>query len=156
VTRIRFAERPTVTASGRWCRVLAWACLWTVLWVGPVAALEVIVHPSTQRPTLERHVLQAIYGMRLTRWGGDGQPVTVFVLPPDSPLHREFTLEKLHMLPYQLSDAWERMVFTGTGQAPQVVPDVPSMVRRVAETPGSIGYCPEKDLIPEVHRVEIR
>ncbi|MDF1553144.1 MAG: hypothetical protein P1P84_08790 [Deferrisomatales bacterium] len=82
--------------------------------------------------------------------------MTVFVLPVDSPLHRAFALEKLHMLPYQLSDAWERMVFTGTGQAPLVVPDMPSMVRRVADTPGSIGYCSEENLTHEVRRVEIR
>lgn len=144
------------TAKGRWYALLLWACLCLAAWASPAAALEVIVHPSIERPTLERHVLQAIYGMRLTRWGGDGQPVTVFVLPPDSPMHRAFTLEKLHMLPYQLSDAWERMVFTGTGQAPLVVPDVLSMVRLVAETPGSIGYCPEEYLTLEVRRVEIR
>jgi hypothetical protein len=47
----------------------------------------------------------------------------------------------LQLFPYQLRRAWDRQLFSGTGQAPTVVADEQEMLRRVAATPGAIGYA---------------
>ena len=36
--------------------------------------------------------------------------------------------------------AWDRLVFSGTGQAPDTVTSTEEMLARVASTPGAIGY----------------
>lgn len=91
--------------------------------------------------------------MRLRNWS-DNTPITVFVLRNDDPLHTAFTKEVLNMFPHQLQRAWDRLVFSGTGQAPIVVNSMQEMAERVAATPGAVGYL-ERELIDERLRVLI-
>lgn len=102
-------------------------------------SVEVIVHPGVGVRHLSRNSLRAIFGMRLRAWQ-DGSPVRVFVLPDDASLHNLFAKEKLSIFPYQLRSAWDRLIFSGTGQAPFLVNSEEEMRIRVATTPGAIGY----------------
>lgn len=101
--------------------------------------VEIIVHPVVSTRHLSRNSLRAIFGMRLRAWQ-DGSPIRVFVLPDDAPLHNLFAKEKLNIFPYQLRSAWDRLIFSGTGQAPFLVNSEEEMRIRVATTPGAIGY----------------
>lgn len=104
-------------------------------------SVEVVVHPSVgvKVRNLSRNSLRAIFGMRLRAWQ-DGSPIRVFVLPDEVPLHHLFAKEKLNIFPYQLRSAWDRLIFSGTGQAPFLVNSEEEMRVRVANTPGAIGY----------------
>ena len=102
-------------------------------------SVEVVVHPVVSTRHLSRNSLRAIFGMRLRAWQ-DGSPIRVFVLPDDAPLHNLFAKEKLNIFPYQLRSAWDRLIFSGTGQAPFLVNSEEEMRIRVATTPGAIGY----------------
>jgi ABC-type phosphate transport system substrate-binding protein len=116
---------------------------------------EVIVNPSVSEKTLSKSSLRAIFGMRLHNWP-DGTAVRVFVLPDDSPLHATFSKEKLNVFPYQLRSAWDRLVFSGTGQAPDTVSSAEEMLARVASTPGAIGYLPKSKIDGRVHVLQIK
>jgi ABC-type phosphate transport system substrate-binding protein len=116
---------------------------------------EVIVNPSVSEKTLSKGSLRAIFGMRLHNWP-DGTAVRVFVLPDDSPLHATFSKEKLNVFPYQLRSAWDRLVFSGTGQAPDTVSSAEEMLARVASTPGAIGYLPKSKIDGRVHVLQIK
>lgn len=70
----------------------------------------------------------------------DGTKIRVFVLPDDDQLHEIVSKEKLNVFPYQLRSMWDRLVFSGTGQAPIKVNSVEEMLTKVASTPGAIGY----------------
>ncbi|SFI96818.1 hypothetical protein [Nitrosomonas sp. Nm34] len=102
-------------------------------------SVEVVVHPSVPVRNLSRNSLRAIFGMRLRAWQ-DGSPIRVFVLPDEAPLHNLFAKEKLNIFPYQLRSAWDRLIFSGTGQAPFLVNSEEEIRTRVASTPGAIGY----------------
>lgn len=102
-------------------------------------SVEVITHPGVNSNYLSKNLLRSIFGMRLRTWQ-NGVPVRVFVLPDDVPLHSTFTKQKLNIFPYQLRSAWDRMVYSGTGQAPFVVHTEEEMRARIASTPGAIGY----------------
>lgn len=106
-----------------------------------VEAQEVVVHPSVSQETISRNTLRAIFGMRLRRWP-DGSVVKVFVLRDDAELHKKFSKSILHLFPYQLRRAWDRQVFSGTGQSPQEVISLESMRAKITHTPGAIGYLP--------------
>ena len=102
-------------------------------------AAEVIVHPLVSEKELARYVVRAIFGMRVLKWP-DGVPIKVFVLDDAAPLHIEFAKEELDVYPYQLRQAWDRLIYSGTGQAPTQVSSEAEMMIRVAATPGAIGY----------------
>lgn len=106
------------------------------------AADVVITHPGNANTALPLSSVRAIFSMRLNTWP-DGTQVTVFVLPDRHPAHARFSRTVLKMLPYRLRREWDRLVFSGTGIAPIEVKDEAEMRRRVAGTPGSIGYLDE-------------
>lgn len=79
--------------------------------------------------------------MRLRKWP-DGQVIKVFVLKDDAPHHIEFSKSILHIFPYQLRRAWDRQVYSGTGQSPNKVKSIEEMWEKLSKTPGAIGYLP--------------
>ena len=106
--------------------------------------MQVIVSPNLADIPLDRSFLRAVFTMRLRRWP-DGSPVRVFVLPDDDPLSDLFYREQLGMYTYVLRNAWDRMVFTGTGLAPTVVQSEQEMTERVRNTPGAIGFVRKRE-----------
>ena len=100
---------------------------------------EIVTNPGVSEKTISRSTLRAIFGMRLHEWP-DGTAIQVFVMPDDAPLHTIFAKEALNVFPYQLRAALDRLVFSGTGQAPNTVSSVEEMLAKVASTPGAIGY----------------
>jgi|CEGF01.1.fsa_nt_gi hypothetical protein len=111
------------------------------------APLYLVAHPDVATRWLNRDTTRAIFAMRQRTWP-DGQAVRVFVLSNNNPVHARFTKEQLAVYPHQLQLAWDRMVFSGTGQAPDRVNDQEEMRERVASTPGAIGYL-EKEYLDD-------
>jgi len=105
----------------------------------PVWAVEIIANPDVPVSSVSQNALRAMFAMKLLQWS-DGRPVRVFVLPDDNPLHRAFCKEKLDLYPYQLRQTWDRLVYSGTGQAPTEVDSEADMLSSVARTPGALGY----------------
>ena len=104
-------------------------------------AAEVVVHAEVVERTISRNVARLIFTMRLLRWQ-DRSEVKVFVLPDSHPLHREFAKRVLELYPRQLRRVWDRLLFSGGSTVPIQVSSVDEMRRRIADTPGAIGYLP--------------
>jgi hypothetical protein len=124
-------------------------CVWLLiltLWTTTVLPLEsdveVVLNDSVEQRVLSVTTLRAIFGMRLRTWP-DGTAIQVYVLYDDSPLHLAFCKKVLNIFPHQMRLAWDRLVFSGTGQAPHQVNSEKEMLFRVATTPGAIGYLGE-------------
>ncbi len=62
------------------------------------------------------------------------------VLSDNDPLHIAFSKKVLGLYPYQLRRAWDRQLFTGTGQAPITVSSEQEARQVIAEMPGSLSY----------------
>lgn len=116
---------------------------------------EIIAHPDVNEKALTKGTLRAIFGMRLHEWP-DGAPIRVFVMPDGAPLHIKFSKEKLNVFPYQLRSAWDRLVFSGTGQAPETVNSLDEMLAKVASTPGAIGYLTKSKIGGKVNVLQIK
>ncbi|QKS31474.1 MAG: hypothetical protein HT579_03410 [Candidatus Accumulibacter similis] len=117
--------------------------------------MAVIAHPATPEDSIPRASLRAILGMRLQRWPGE-TPVKVFVLADEVPEHATFSKSVLQVFPQQLRMAWDRQVFSGQGQYPEVVASPQEMLARVASTPGAIGYVKASEVTPNVRVLKIR
>jgi len=104
-----------------------------------VYAVEVIMHPSVNEPTLTTSQLRRIYTMRQIQWA-DGLRITVYVLPRQHALHLRFSKEHLQMFPYQLDRIWNKLTYSGLGVAPITVNTPEALLDAVRKTPGAIGY----------------
>lgn len=105
----------------------------------------VVAHPSVTATSLSESALRAIFGMRLRTWP-DGSAIRVFVLPDQAPLNGLFSKKILGVFPHQIRRSWDRLVFSGAGQAPTEVASEPAMLDSVATTPGGIGYLREESV----------
>lgn len=114
-----------------------------------------IAYPATSQESIPRASLRAIFGMLLQKWPGD-TPTRVFVLRDDAPEHATFSKSLLQVFPHQLRMAWDRQVFSGQGQYPEVVASTQEMLARVASTPGAIGYVKASEVNPNVRVLKIR
>ncbi|MGH8658110.1 MAG: substrate-binding domain-containing protein [Gammaproteobacteria bacterium] len=118
----------------------AWVLCLTLLCGWPARAnseeVVVVVNPATPvGESIARNTLSAIFGMRLRTWE-DGTPIRVYVLPDNHALHGMFCKQILGVFPHQYRSAWDRLVYSGTGQAPLEVASEEEMRARVAGTRG--------------------
>jgi ABC-type phosphate transport system substrate-binding protein len=121
----------------------------------PVQAVELIAHPSLSERRLSQNEARALFYMRKHTWS-DGLAVTIFVLNDDSDIHRNFSKQRLGLFPYRLRRVWDRHLYSGTGRIPEVVKNSREMVKRVASTPGAIGYAERESINEGVQIIEIR
>lgn len=116
---------------------------------------EIVANPSVNEKILTVNSLRSIFSMRLKTWP-DGTKIRVFVLSDDDELHQIFSKEKLNVFPYQLRSTWDRLVFSGTGQAPTKVSSNEEMLAKIASTPGAIGYLWKANINENVNVLEIK
>jgi ABC-type phosphate transport system substrate-binding protein len=102
-------------------------------------SVELIVNQGVPVTSVSRPLARLIFATKVTRWE-DGSPIRVFVLPDESLLHQEMSKGILDLYPYQLRTAWDRVIYTGIGQAPITVVNEAEMRRQIASVPGAIGY----------------
>lgn len=114
----------------------------------------IVVNAGTKVTKLSQNAVRSIFGMRLRNWP-DQQPIQVFVLPDQHPVHQRFAKQVLNIFPNQLRRAWDRLVYSGTGQAPTQVKDEQEMHDSITNTPGAIGYLPEEVLSDGLNTVEV-
>lgn len=138
-----------LVSTDNWVRKIALAVMLTTLAVAlsltnsdaqaRESEILLVANPDVNTHRLNRDTTRAIIAMRQRTWP-DGQAVRVFVLGNNDPVHARFTKEQLSIYPHQLQLAWDRMVFSGTGQAPDRVRNQVEMRERIADTPGALGY----------------
>jgi ABC-type phosphate transport system substrate-binding protein len=112
----------------------------------------VVSHAQVQQ--LNQKSLRAIFSMRLQNWQ-DGSKVQVFVLPDGDATHRQFVREILRMYPHQLRRSWDRAIYSGMGEAPEMVENEKEMTERLLSNPGAIGYLSEDPRDERLHTVAI-
>ncbi len=113
--------------------------------------IVLVAHPSVGAQAINRDTTRAMFAMRQRTWP-NGQAAQIFVLPNRDPVHTRFAKEQLGVYPHQLQLAWDRMVFSGMGQAPNRVRNQEEMREQVAGTPGALGYL-EREYLDESVRV---
>ncbi len=116
---------------------------------------EIVAYPGVNEKTLSVNSLRSIFSMRLRTWP-DGTKIRVFVLSDEDDLHQTVSKERLNVFPDQLRSQWDRLVYSGTGQAPTKVNSVEEMLAKVANTPGAIGYLWRTDINENVSILQIK
>jgi hypothetical protein len=104
---------------------------------------KIIAHEQVETEALTVSDLRLIFSRQRLFWP-DGTPIRVFVLPPDSELHKRFCTDALEVLPYVLQRNWDRLVYSGTADLPEIVSTLAEMRVKVEQTEGAIGYLPDE------------
>lgn len=151
-------RRTTATGFPRWPAIKGRAprTALVIAWMGVSLgqAVEVVVNPGVPVTTIDRSSARALFSMRMISWS-DGTATRVFVLNDDIPLHSELTKDVLNTSPSQLRRVWDRLIFSGTGQAPYRVDSIDEMYLRVMSTPGSVGYLPKSRIDARVRVLKV-
>ncbi|WP_245184437.1 hypothetical protein [Halomonas salinarum] len=113
-----------------------------------------VAHQGVSTTSLNRDTARAMFAMRQRTWP-DGQALRVLVLPNNHPAHERFVKQHLSVYPHQLQLSWDRVVFSGTGQAPINVGSQSEMHERIANTPGSLGYLDREHLDDRVQVISM-
>lgn len=121
--------------------------------IEPTGVYPVVNNNAGQRK-ISKNGLSAIFKMRLRHWS-DGSDVTVFVLPDDDPLHKKFCKQILNVFPHQMRKNWNKLVFSGTGQAPTVLESKEDMIEKLRTTPGAVGYLSGNDVTKGIDILDI-
>jgi len=103
------------------------------------SSVIIIANKNISEESLTLGAVRSIFGMRLRSWKGNN-PIRVFVFNDHHPLHIEFSKKILGVFPHQLRWSWDRLVFSGTGQAPTYVKTEKQMLEYIENIPGAIGY----------------
>lgn len=114
-----------------------------------------IVNAENIQNSISQNGLSAIFKMRLRQWQ-DGSSITVFVLEDDDPVHKRFCKEILNVFPHQMRRAWNKLVFSGSGQAPIKLESKEAMLEKIVSTPGAIGYMSKNNITGEIKSLEIQ
>ena len=114
-----------------------------------------IANASVGVESLSLNTTRLLFSMQLPQWP-DGSAVRVFVLPDDHPRHRAFSKDLLTLYPRQLRRVWDRQLYSGTGQAPEIVADEEAMRKAVAGTPGAIGYLSREMIDDTVNELPLQ
>ncbi len=104
-----------------------------------------VVNQQLKQETISRRGLSAIFKMRLHKWA-DGTAITVFVLDDEHTLHKTFCKTILNVFPHQMRRIWNRLVFSGSGQAPIKLDSKEEMIKKLSSTTGAIGYLKISDV----------
>ncbi|MEC9262387.1 MAG: hypothetical protein VYD53_13670, partial [Pseudomonadota bacterium] len=65
----------------------------------------------------------------------------------ESDIHQLFCRQLLNIYPYQLERIWQRVVYSGQGEAPKPINTAQAMQDIIGQTPGAIGYLPAPEQI---------
>lgn len=123
----------------------------TVVFLPKLEAAEIIVNQTVADEQLSLSRARAIFTMRQRFWSS-GEQIKVYTLADRQPLHKTFAKKKLNMFSHQLRRVWDRMVFSGTGQAPIELDSETEMLQTIANTPNAIGYISRE---PEDKKVRV-
>ncbi len=100
---------------------------------------NIIINPSVTHKSMNVTLLRSIFAMKRRNWD-NGEAITVFVFNDASPAHITFCKKVLNVYPHQMRRMWDRLVYSGIGQAPVEVSSEAEMKHLIATTPGAIGY----------------
>jgi hypothetical protein len=80
----------------------------------------------------------------------EGAPAVPIDQPESSVVREEFYRETTGKTLAQLKSHWSKILFTGRGQPPRMVPDSAEVKKALAANPFAIGYIEDTEIDPSV------
>ena len=115
--------------------------------------IAIIAHIDTPSDSLSKREILDFYTGDIRRWSND-QKVIVFDLKPRSET-KEIFYDFLDKSPSRMKSIWMKKMLSGEGDPPESIDTIDEILKRVTETPGSIGYVPRSIVTNNVKVVRV-
>jgi ABC-type phosphate transport system substrate-binding protein len=122
-------------------------CL-TVWTSASIAQVAVIAHKSVSIDTIEKSELLDFFTGDKSFWD-DGTPVIVFDLKPKGEIRDTF-YNFLEMSPTRIKSLWMKRMLSGDADPPEFLESEDKMLKKVATTPGAIGFMDQSKVNDDV------
>jgi len=119
-------------------RTLAGMCLLFLLAATASAEVVVIANQSVPVRSLDSATLLDLYSGDIRVWA-NGQPVVLIDLAQDGETRNVF-YHYLGKSPSRMKSIWLKNLLSGEGKPPEAAGSEAEILRKVADTPGAIGY----------------
>jgi ABC-type phosphate transport system substrate-binding protein len=130
-------------------RQLIVAIFYLTLWIAvSFSQVAVIAHKSVSIDTIEKSGLLDFFTGDKSFWD-DGTPVIVFDLKPKGD-RRDTFYNFLEMSPTRIKSIWMKRMLSGDSDPPEFVGSEDTMLKKVATTPGAIGFVGQSKVNDEV------
>ena len=103
-----------------------------------IPQVAIVVNKSTVVKDIDASVLLDIFSMNIRKWNNDA-PIIVFGLKGNSEIDSAF-YAYLGKKPLDMKKLWMRLQLSGEGKAPTMFTSEDDLVKKIAATPGAIGF----------------
>ena len=110
--------------------------------------VAVIAHKSVPVDTIKKSELLDFYTGDIKKWH-DGQPVVILDLKPRGDTKKAF-YKFLGKRPSRMKSIWLKKMLSGEGDPPVFMSSEEEMLKKVASTPGAIGYVNQTKVSEEM------
>jgi hypothetical protein len=120
--------------------------LFLLICAGGSAESQVVIFANRSVPesSLTPAQVMNMYMLNTRTWS-DGQVITLFCLRESMNEEQKF-YELLHRTPLEMRKLWLRAQLSGQARPPEMVISEEDLIRRVASTPGAIGFANREKL----------
>ncbi|MCK6621739.1 MAG: hypothetical protein HUU32_05430 [Calditrichaceae bacterium] len=118
--------------------------------LGDMAAAQVVViaHPLVKQENISQAELLDFYSREIRLWD-NGEPVVVFDLKPKSEVKETF-YKYLGKSISRMKSIWMKKMLSGEGDPPEALETEEAVVKKVAATPGSVGFVSQSKVTEKV------
>jgi len=112
------------------------------------AQVVVIAHPSVEQENISQAELLDFYSREIRLWD-NGEPVVVFDLKPKNEVKETF-YKYLGKSISRMKSIWMKKMLSGEGDPPEALETEEAVVKKVAVTPGSVGFVSQSKVTEAV------
>ena len=102
------------------------------------AQVAVIAHPDVPVESIDENTLLDFYSGDIREWN-NGEKITVYDLKKAKEVKDVF-YKHLGKSSSRMKSIWMKKMLAGEGEPPEAIQDEKSMLLKVAETPGAVGF----------------
>jgi len=110
--------------------------------------VAVIAHKSVPVDTIKKSELLDFYTADIKKWN-DEQPVVILDLKPRGDTKKAF-YKFLGKSPSRMKSIWLKMMLSGEGDPPLSMRSEDELLKKVASTPGAIGFISQRRVTGDV------
>ncbi len=115
--------------------------------------VAVIAHKSVPVDTIKKSELLDFYTGDIKKWH-DGQPVVILDLKPRGDTKKAF-YKFLGKSPSRMKSIWLKMMLSGEGDPPLSMRSEDELLKKVASTPGAIGFVSQRRATGDVKTLSL-
>ncbi|MEL6820487.1 MAG: hypothetical protein AAFP70_01900 [Calditrichota bacterium] len=108
------------------------------------AQVAVIAHPDVPIDSIDENMLLDFYSGDIQQWN-NGEKITVYDLKKAKKLKNVF-YKYMGKSSSRMKSIWMKKMLAGEGEPPEAISDEKSMLQKVAETPGAVGFISTENL----------